>query len=129
MGSAAGSMGYYKMLAVIFVILVFSVAVQGQQLFADTFFALAYAVMAFALFIGTKWKSTSRTAIAIGLLLIFSVGFLSTNVLIDFFSKPVTPNVFFKLAIAASLDTSALFFLNYGRQMRKEERIPETIEL
>jgi hypothetical protein len=122
-------MGYYGMLGVVFAILILSVIVQGEALFSDAFFAIAYAVMAIVLVIGTKSRPGSKPAIAIGLLLIFSVGFLSTNVLIDFFSKPVTPNVFFKLAIAASLDTSALFFLNYGRQMRKEERIPETIEL
>ncbi len=114
-------MGYYRMLAVIFVILIFSVVVQGQALFSDAFFAIAYAVMALALFIGTKWNSSSTTAIAIGLLLLFSVAFLSTNVLIDFFSKAPTPNVFFKMAIAFSLDACALFFLRYGRDFRKHE--------
>lgn len=122
-------MGYYRMLAVVFVILILSVIVQGKELFSDVFFAVAYVVMAIVLVIGTKSRPGSKPAIAIGMLLLFSVGFLSTNVLIDFFSKPVTPNVFFKLAIVVSLDTSALFFLNYGRQMRKEERIPETVEL
>jgi hypothetical protein len=116
-----GSAGYYKMLAVIFVILIFSVIVQGQQLFAETFFTISYAVMALALFIGTKWKSSSRNAFVIGLLLIFSVGFLSTNMLIEFFARPVTAGVFFKMAIVFSLDASALFFLNYGRKFRKLE--------
>jgi len=114
-------MGYYRMLAVIFVILIFSVIVQGRQLFSDAFFAVAYVVMGLALFIGTKWRSSSTTAIAIGLLLLFSVGFLSTNVLIEFFTKPANANVFFKLAIAFSLDACALFFLRYGREFRKHE--------
>ena len=114
-------MGYYKMLSVIFVILIFSVIVQGRDLFSDAFFAIAYAVMSIALFIGTKFRAGSNAAIAIGMLLIFSVGFLSTNVLIEFFTRAPTPSVLFKLAIVMSLDACALFFLHYGREFRKQE--------
>jgi hypothetical protein len=116
-----GSMGYYRMLAVIFAILMLSVVVQGRNLFSDAFFAIAYAVMSAALFIGTKFRASSTTAIAIGMLLIFSVGFLSTNALIEFFTKVRTPSVFFKLAIVLSLDACALFFLNCGRKFRRQE--------
>jgi len=83
------------MLAVIFVILIMSVIVQGKDLFSDAFFAIAYAVMSVVLFIGTKFGAGSRTAIAIGMLLIFSVAFLSTDVLMEFFTKQQTPAVFF----------------------------------
>ncbi len=120
-----GPVGYYRMLAVIFTVLILSVIVQGRNLFSDPFFAIAYAVMSLVLFIGTKWKESSRVAMAIGLLLIFSIGFLSTDVLVGFFSRPAalsTPDTFFKLAIVFSLDASALFFLRCGVKMRKEEQ-------
>jgi hypothetical protein len=114
-------MGYYKMLAVIFVILISSVIVQGRDLFSDAFFAIAYVVMSVALFIGTKFAPSSKTAMLIGLLLIFSVGFLSTNALIEMFAKPGSPSMFFKLAIVVSLDACALFFFRYGREFKKSE--------
>ncbi len=114
-------MGYYKMLAVIFVILILSVIVQGSDLFSDAFFAIAYVIMGLVLFIGTKYERTSKTSNAIGLILIFSVAFLSTLVLIDFFANPPTVNTLFKLAIVFSLDACALFFLRYGKQFKKEE--------
>ncbi|UCC91610.1 MAG: hypothetical protein JSV39_04880 [Candidatus Aenigmatarchaeota archaeon] len=114
-------MGYYKMLAVVFVILIISVIVQGRELFSDAFFAIAYAVMSLVLFIGTKFKQSPKVADAIGLILIFSVGFLSTMTLIDFTTKPHTVTIFFKLAIVFSLDACAIFFLHYGIQSRKEE--------
>jgi hypothetical protein len=115
-------MGYYRMLAVLFVMLIFSVVVQGRDLFADVFFAIAYSAMGAALFVGTKWKAGSNTALSIGLMLMFSVAFLSTNLLIDFFSRPVTPGTIFKFSIVISLDVCALFFLRYGRDFRREER-------
>lgn len=114
-------MGYYRMLAVVFVILILSVVVQGKELFSDAFFAVAYVIMGFVLFIGTKFERSSKTANAIGLLLIFSIGFLSTLVLVEFFTKLPTITTFFKLMIVFSLDACALFFLHYGRQIKKEE--------
>ena len=109
------------MLAVIFVILILSVIVQGSYLFSDVFFSIAYAVMGLVLFIGTKFKRSSTSAMAIGFLLLFSVGFLSTLVLIELFTTIPSVSTFFKLAIAFSLDACALFFLHYGREYKKEE--------
>jgi FtsH-binding integral membrane protein len=114
-------MGYYKMLLAIFVILVLSVIVQGTSLFLDPFFALAYVIMGTVLFIGTKYRPSSGTSFAMGLILILSVGFLSTDVLVRFFTEPVVMGTFFKLAIVFSLDACSLFFLHCGRKMRTEE--------
>jgi hypothetical protein len=116
-------MGYYGMLAVVFVILMLSIAVQGKALFSDAFFAIAYAVMALVLVIGTKFKPSSKPAIAIGMLLLFSVGFLSTQAVVELFRSPPTATTFFKLAIVFSLDACALFFLNYGRKFIREEML------
>ena len=116
------------MLAVVFVILILSVIVQGKELFSDVFFAIAYVVMGLILFIGTKYEKSSGTANAIGLTLIFSVGFLSTFVLVDFFTGLPTVTTFFKLMIVFSLDACAIFFLRYGRQFKKEEEGKEEKE-
>ncbi len=121
-------MGYYRMLAVVFVILILSVIVQGTELFSDAFFAIAYAVMSLVLFIGTKFKESPKVADAIGLILIFTVGFLSTLTLIDFSTKPHTVTILFKLAIVFSLDACAIFFLRYGRKSREEEKKEEKKE-
>jgi hypothetical protein len=114
-------MEYYRTLAVIFVILILSVIVQGKELFSDVFFAIAYVIMGLVLFIGTKFERSPKIAMLVGLVLIFSVGFLSTSVIIDFFTKPPSVTVFFKLMIVFSLDACALFFLHYGRRMKAEE--------
>lgn len=114
-------MGYYRMLSVIFAVLVLSVVVQGTGLFLDGFFALAYVIMGLVLFIGTKYKPSSKISFSIGLILILSVGFLSTDVLIRLFTEPIVVNTFFKLAIVLSLDACALFFLHYGREFKKGE--------
>lgn len=109
------------MLIVIFLILILSVIVQGSYLFSDVFFSIAYTIMGLVLVIGTKFKRSSKSAMAIGFLLLFSVGFLSTVVLIELFTTVPEVSTFFKLAIAFSLDACALFFLHYGREYRKEE--------
>jgi hypothetical protein len=114
-------MGYYGMLAVVFCVLLLSIVVQGRDLFSDAFFAIAYAVMGVVMVIGTKFQRSWKTATAIGMLLLFSVGFLSTQTFIELFSGPPAEATFFKLAIVFSLDACALFFLHYGRRFRKEE--------
>ena len=118
------------MLVVVFVILILSVIVQGRELFSDVFFVITYVIMGFVLFIGTKYERSPRTATAIGLILIFSVGFLSTFVLMEFFTRfpSFDVTIFFKLMIVFSLDACALFFLRYGRQFRKEEEGKEEKE-
>jgi hypothetical protein len=111
-------MSYYKTLLAVFVIMMASVIVQGSQLFTDIFFVITYAVTAFVLVIGTKFENKSATSLFLGLVLILSVGFLSTLVLMEFFTSVPTVNVMFKLAIVLSLDTCALFFLYYGRKLK-----------
>jgi hypothetical protein len=116
-------MGYYGMLGVVFVIFMLSIIVQGEALFSDAFFAIAYAVMALVLVVGMKFRPSSKPAIAIGMLLLFSVGFLSTQSIIELFTSPPAATTFFKLAIVFSLDACALFFLNYGRKFIREEML------
>jgi hypothetical protein len=115
-------MGYYGMLTVVFVVLIFSIVVQGSTLFSDTFFVIAYAIMAIVLVMGTKYKPSSKPTLAMGMILLLSVGFLSTQSVIELFTNPTT-TTFFKLAIVFSLDACALFFLHYGRKFKKEEEI------
>lgn len=114
-------MSYYKTLAAVFVIMIASVIVQGENLFSDPFFSVAYAVMGLVLVIGTKFENKSSTALSIGLILILTVGFLSTVALAELFTSGLSIAVFFKLSIAFSLDGCALFFFHYGRKLRELE--------
>jgi phosphatidylserine synthase len=114
-------MAYYKLLLVIFIILVISVAIQGKELFRDTFFTVSYVISGFALVAGARYKETSRTSLSIGLILLFSVAFLSTYFLINFCSKPFESIFLFKIAVIISLDVCAILFLQQGRKLGKEE--------
>ena len=58
-----------------------------------------------------------------GMILLLSIGFLSTQSIIELFTNPPTTTTFFKLAIVFSLDACALFFLSYGRKFKREEEI------
>ncbi|MCK5017311.1 MAG: hypothetical protein KAS32_09575 [Candidatus Peribacteraceae bacterium] len=114
-------MSYYKTLGAVFVIMMASVVVQGSNLFNDIFFVFAYAIMGIVLVLGTKLKDNSTTAFLLGIILILSIGFLSTTVLAEFFTSTPSIPIFFKMTIVFSLDGCALFFLHYGRVLRKLE--------
>jgi len=121
-------MSYYKTLGAVFVIMMASVLVQGSELFSDIFFVVAYAIMGLVLVMGMKFENNSRTALSIGFILILSVGFLSTVVLVDFFTSIPTVSVIFKMATALSLDVCALFFLYYGRNLRRLESMKHGLD-
>lgn len=121
-------MSYYKTLGAVFVIMMTSVVVQGSELFSDDFFVAAYAVMGLVLVLGTKLENKSSTAFLLGTILILSIGFLSTTVLVEFFTSVPDVQAFFKLAIVFSLDGCALFFLHYGMLLRRLEEESHGLE-
>lgn len=112
-------MAYYRLLLAIMVVLVVSVFVQGQNLFKDEFFLIAYVIMALVLFIGTKRRKTPNVVLGIGMIMIFSMGALSTWALIEMFASPGIPVL--KLAIVLSMDLCAILFLHEARRMRRDE--------
>ncbi len=59
----------------------------------------------------------------LGLLLIFSVGFMSTETLIEMATNKFTGALGFKIAILVSLDYAALGFLRSGTKMGKIEKL------
>lgn len=112
-------MAYYRLLLAMFIVLIVSVFVQGENLFRDEFFLVSYVVMALVLFLGTKYRKTPDVVLGIGIIMIFSMGALSTWVLIEMFALPGIPIL--KLAIVLSMDLCAVLFLHEARRMRREE--------
>lgn len=114
-------MRYYGFLLLVLATLVASVFVQGKNLFGSSFFTVAYAVMSVVLIIGSKRAESSGTDFLLGSLLIFSIGFLSTETLIELVTNRFTGMLIFKLAIIVSLDYAALGFLREDMKTRKTE--------
>ncbi len=114
-------MRYYGFLLLVLATLVASVFVQGKNLFGSSFFTVAYAAMSVVLIIGSKRAESSGTDFLLGSLLIFSIGFLSTETLIELVTNRFTGMLIFKLAIIVSLDYAALGFLREGMKTRKTE--------
>jgi hypothetical protein len=75
-------MKYYGFLFLVLASLMASVFVEGRNLFGSTFFTVAYFSMSLVLIIGSKRRESGNVDITLGFLLIFSVGFLSTESLI-----------------------------------------------
>ena len=113
-------MGYYKTLTAILVVFLTSVVVQDGYLFQDEFFLVAYLIMAFVLVAGTKYEENYDVDFILGMFLIFSVGFLSTDLLLKFFTGQTNDFVFFKFAVVLCLDVCALNFLHLARERKKE---------
>ncbi len=112
-------MAYYRLLLAVLIVLIVSVFVQGENLFTDEFFLVAYLVMALVLFLGTKYRKTTDVVLGIGALMIFSMAILSTWALIEMFASPGVPVL--KLAVVLSLDLCAVMFLHEARRMMREE--------
>ena len=108
-------MAYYRILLAVLVVLVVSVFMQGRDLFTDEFFLIAYVVMAIVLLAGTRYRKSFGSALGIGLLMIFSIGALSTWVM---FSMITGSMEVFKLAVVISLDVCAILFLQEARNLR-----------
>ncbi len=114
-------MEYYKTLFVILLILILSLIVQDGHLFDDNFFVIAYIAMSVILVIGSKYKETYKVDVAIGLILIFSMAFLSTFLLIEMFVKAELH--IFKTAIVFCLDVCAILFLSSARRIYRKLKL------
>ena len=101
--------------------LIASVFVEGQNLFNSEFFTITYAAMSLVLILGSKYRESGNVDIMLGLLLIFSVGFLSTDILVKIFTNSAMDILVFKIAIIVSLDYCALGFLRLGKDMKHME--------
>lgn len=114
-------MRYYGFLLLVLASLIASVFVEGRNLFCSAFFTVAYATMGLVLVIGSKYHESLRIDVLLGLLLIFSVGFLSTEALVKILTNRATEMIFFKTAIIVSLDYCALGFLRLGKEIKHIE--------
>ena len=116
-------MRYYGFLLLVLASLIAAVFVEGSDLFGSAFFSVAYAGMSMVLVIGSKYRESFRVDMLLGLLLIFAVAFLSTEVLTQMMTNQATEMVLFKMAIIISLDYCALGFLRNGRDMKHIEKL------
>ncbi len=114
-------MRYYGLLLLVLASLITSVFVEGKNLFQSEFFSTAYAVMSLVLIIGSKYGESGNVDMVMGLLLIFSVAFLSTQALVEILANRATEMLAFKVAIIVALDYCALGFLRMGRDMKHME--------
>lgn len=113
-------MAYYRLLFAILIVLIISVFMQGENLFRDEFFFIAYIVMALVLIAGFRFEKTATTVTCIGLIMIFSMGILSTWALIEMFTSAGIPVL--KLAVVLSMDMCAIMFLHEGRRMNSSKK-------
>jgi len=116
-------MRYYGFLFLVLASLMASVFVEGRNLFSSAFFTVGYASMSAVLLTGSKYHETGNIAILLGLSLIFSVGFLSTETLINIIANKGPALTFFKIAIIVALDYCALGFLRLGKELKHTEEL------
>jgi hypothetical protein len=116
-------MKYYGLLMLVLSCLVASVFVEGEGLFKSEFFMVAYGAMAIALFIGSKKRESLEVDVGLGLLLIFSVAFLSTTIIAQMMKGAPNATLPFKLAIIVSMDYAAIGFLRLGKEIRDMKRV------
>lgn len=116
-------MKYYGLLMLVLTCLVASVFVEGRTLFESEFFTVGYAAMALVLVIGSKKKESLRVDIAMGMLMMFSVAFLSTSLIVEMLTGTLTGTLAFKVAILVSLDYAAIGFLRLGREIKQMQRV------
>jgi hypothetical protein len=116
-------MKYYGLQILVLSCLIASVFVEGQRLFQSEFFLVAYGAMALVLFVGSKKKESLEVDLGLGLLLLFSVAFLSTTMIFQMM-KGIQPTAFpFRLAILVSLDYAAIGFLRLAKEIRDRKRV------
>ncbi|UCD02743.1 MAG: hypothetical protein JSV63_03070 [Candidatus Aenigmatarchaeota archaeon] len=123
-------MRYRGYLVLVFITLIASVLIENRNLFSTTFFTIGYITMSVVLVIGSKYRENYKVDAVIGTLLIFSVGFLSTQTFIYMFTNKLSEVTLFKLEVILVLDYCALGFLKESierRKARKTEKIIATI--
>jgi len=120
-------MKYYGYLCLILACLVSSAFVEGRDLFSSSFFLVAYPAMSIVLVIGTKNEESFLIDVILGMLLIFAVGFMSTDLFARIFREKFSIMSFFRLVIVAALDYCALGFLRSGKELRSIERVKRDV--
>ncbi|UCD03241.1 MAG: hypothetical protein JSV63_01220 [Candidatus Aenigmatarchaeota archaeon] len=116
-------MKYYGLLLLVLACLVASVLVQGNNLFASEFFTVGYVAMATVIVLGAKHEESMEVDAALGMILIFSIGFMSTEVLIDMLTNKFMERLVFKVGIVFSLDYAALGFLRSAVTLRGNRQV------
>lgn len=111
-------MAYRKLLLVILISLVLSVLVQRENLFADEFFIVSYAMMSFVLILGMKSEKSYENALGLGFLLLILAGILSTWMVIDMVRGTIEVFVF-RFAIAVVMNSCSIGFFWEGKKLRQ----------
>lgn len=112
-------MEYYGLLMLVLATLISSVFVQGESLFRNEFFIISYIVMSAVLVIGSKREESMKVDFALGLLMLFSIGFIATQTLIEMFTNKFMETLVFRVAIIAALDFAAIGFIRSGLTIRR----------
>ncbi len=116
-------MKYYGLLSLVLVCMMASVFVEGEEMFQNSLFSVAYVTMGIVLVVGSKLDETMAVDFALGWLTIFSVGFISTQALIEMVTNNFTEPKVFKIAIIITLDYVALTFMKHGMDIRKHKKM------
>lgn len=116
-------MKYYGYLLLVFFTLVSSVLIENRNLFNSGFFTVAYISMSMVLLIGAKTRETAKIDTLLGMLLLFSVAFLSTETLLNIFLGNISEITIFKFEVIISLDYCALAFLRSAKTMSKIQQV------
>ena len=120
-------MKYQGYLLLVFTTLICSVLIENRNLFNSSFFTIAYIAMSLVLIIGSRYKEGMKVDFILGLLLLFSVAFLSTETLIYIFTNNVSQVTLFKLEVIIALDYCALGFLRRVIDMRGVNKVIEDV--
>jgi hypothetical protein len=114
-------MKYYGLLLLVLVSLVVSALVQGENLFGSEFFTIGYVAMGIVIVLGAKHRESLNVDAALGMLLMFSIGFMSTEILIDMLTNKFMERLLFKIAIIVALDYAALGFLRLAVKLKRDK--------
>lgn len=116
-------MKYYGLLMLVLVSLVAAVLVQGENLFESEFFTVGYVAMGVVIVLGAKHRESRSVDTALGMILLFSIGFMSTEILIDMLTNKFMERLLFKVAIIVALDYAALGFLRSAVRLKREKDV------
>jgi len=111
-------MAYHELLLVILVSLIMSVIVQGEHLFADIFFIVAYVMMSIIVIAGMKSDKSYENALGLGFLLLTLAGVLSTWIIIDMVKNMPMNEFIFKFAITVVMNSCSIGFFWEAKKMK-----------
>jgi hypothetical protein len=113
-------MAYHRILLVILVTLILSVVVQGENLFADEFFIVTYAMMSIVIIAGMRSEKSYENAMGLGFLLLALAGILSTWMVIDMVNNMPVNEFIFRFAVTLVMNSCAIGFLWEGKKLKKD---------